>query len=111
MAIRPVDLQLAYLAAPQNAAAVSHAQEAPQVAQQAAQAAFAAEATQRTEHVDAPEKVVGQKIRPREERDAADDESPGERRRRQRPSEDGMESTAGVLGLAGEGEHFIDVTA
>lgn len=110
MAIRPVDLQLAYLASPQNAAAVSHAQEAPQTAQQAAQAAFAAEATQRSEHVDAPQKAVGQKIRPREERDAAEDGSPRERRRRQSPYEDDAQP-AGALGLAGEGEHFIDVTA
>jgi hypothetical protein len=110
MAIRPVDLQLAYMAAPQNAAVVSHAQESPQAAQQAAQAAFAAELQEREEHVDGPQRTEGQKIRPREERDTAQDGSPRERRKRQTPYEDEAASS-GPLGLAGEGEHFIDVTA
>jgi hypothetical protein len=109
MAIRPVDLQLAYMAAPQNAALLSHAQDAPQSSQQAAQAAFAAEVAERQEHVDAPDKTEGQRIRPREERDPADDQSPGQRRRRRHPYED--DAPASPLGLAGEGEHFIDVTA
>ncbi len=111
MAIRPVDLQLAYTAAPQNAAVVSRAQEAPQAAQQAAQAAFAAEVQQREEHVDAPQRAEGHRIRPREERDPAED---GFRRqsgqRKQNPYENEAAPT-GPLGLAGEGEHFIDVTA
>lgn len=111
MAIRPVDLQLAYMAAPQNAATLSHAQDSPQVAQQAAQAAFAAEVQKREEHVDAPQRTEGQKIRPREERDPAQD---GFRRqsgqRRQNPYEDEA-APSGPLGLAGEGDHFIDVTA
>lgn len=108
MAIRPVDLQLAYLAAPQNAALMSHAQESPQVAQQAAQAAFAAEVQERQEHVDGPQKTAGRKILPREERDPAQDGSRDGRRRK--PPEDGEAAALG-LGLAGEGEHFIDVTA
>lgn len=110
MAIRPVDLQLAYMAAPQNAAVMSHAQDSPQTGQQAAQAAFAAELSQREEHVAGPEKTEGQKIRPREERDASGDGSPRERRRRQSPYDEETQSL-GALGLAGEGEHFIDVTA
>jgi hypothetical protein len=111
MAIRPVDLQLAYMAAPQNAAVVSHAQESPQAAQQAAQAAFAAELQHREEHVDGPQRSEGQKIRPREERDTSQDGSRGQsRQRRQNPYEDDA-AAAGPLGLAGEGEHFIDVTA
>jgi hypothetical protein len=109
MAIRPVDLQLAYMAAPQNAALVSHAQESPQAAQQAAQSAFAAELAQRQEHVDAPEKTEGQKVRSREERDASQDH-PQRDGRRKRPYDD-EGSAPGGLGLAGEGEHFIDVTA
>ena len=107
MAIRPVDLQLAYMAAPQNAALMSHAQESPQVAQQAAQAAFAAEVQERQEHVDGPQKAAGRKIVSREQREPAQDGSPDGRRK---PPED-EEAGAGGLGLAGEGEHFIDVTA
>jgi hypothetical protein len=111
MAIRPVDLQLAYMAAPQNAAVLSHAQDSPQVAQQAAQAAFAAELQHREEHVDGPVRTEGQKIRPREERDASQDGSGGHsKQRRQNPYENEAPA-AGPLGLAGEGEHFIDVTA
>jgi hypothetical protein len=108
MAIRPVDLQLAYMAAPQNAALVSHAQDSPQTAQQAAQAAFAAELEQREEHVDGPQRAEGQKIRPREERDPGEDGS-RRRQRRQLPYE--SDAAPSALGLAGEGEHFIDVTA
>jgi hypothetical protein len=110
MAIRPVDLQLAYMAAPQNAALMSHAQESPQTAQQTAQAAFAAEVREREEHVDGPERTEGQKIRPREERDASQDGQREPRRRRQTPYDIDVPAS-GPLGLAGEGEHFIDVTA
>jgi hypothetical protein len=107
MAIRPVDLQLAYLAAPQNAAVLSNAQDAPQVAQQAAQAAFAAEVVRREESVDKTAKAGGSKVRPREDRDREQQAfSEGERRE---PEEDSQ--TPGPLGLAGQGEHFIDVTA
>lgn len=106
MAIRPVDLQLAYMAAPQNAALVSHAQESPQAAQQAAQSAFAAELEQRQEHVDAPGRAEGQKVRPRDERDA-----PPEQRKRQRREPQNDDRAGGALGMAGDGEHFIDVTA
>jgi hypothetical protein len=109
MAIRPVDLQLAYLAAPQNAAVVSSAQEAPQAAQQAAQAAFAAELVHREEQVDAPASVEGQRIRPREEQDASQDGGSQQRRRRQPASEDSPELPPPVF--RPDGEHFIDVTA
>ncbi len=109
MAIRPVDLQLAYMAAPQNAAVLSNAQDAPQAAQQAAQAAFAAEVIHRQESVDQPVKVEGSKVRAREDREREDGSSPDHRRRE--PSEEEQAYTAGPLGLAGEGEHFIDVTA
>jgi hypothetical protein len=47
MAIRPVDLRLAYLTAPQNAAQTSAALNAPQAAQQAAQAGFAPQVRER----------------------------------------------------------------
>lgn len=108
MAIRPVDLQLAYLATPQSAAVVSNAQDSPQAAQQAAQSAFAAEVVRREEQIDQPVKVEGGKVQARGERDGS-----GQSQSRQRkqgapgePEEDG----GGPFGLS-EGEHFIDVTA
>ncbi len=100
MAIRPVDLRLAYMAAPQNAAILNSAQEAPQAAEQAAFAAFAAEATRREEHIDQPEKVHGAKVRAREERQHSGD------RGRQHQRGDAREDEALVAG-----EHIIDVTA
>jgi hypothetical protein len=108
MAIRPVDLQLAYMAAPQNAAVVNSAESAPQAAQQAASASFAAEVTRREEQIGEPDKAHGGKVRSREER--AGDDDPRRQRRRNAPYEAESES-AGPLGLAGDGEHFIDVTA
>jgi hypothetical protein len=110
MAIRPVDLQLAYLAAPQNAAVLSSAQEAPQAASQAAQAAFAAELVRREESVDQPVHVEGAKVRAREEREPGQGQSQSGGRRRRSPKEDSG-ANANPLGLAGDGDHFIDVTA
>lgn len=109
MAIRPVDLQLAYMAAPQNAAAVSSAQQAPQAAQQAAAASFAAEVTKREESVDEPQKVEGAKVRARGERDPSQQgrKNPGGRDRRP----PGDQFVPEQPELPGGGEHFIDVTA
>ena len=109
MAIRPVDLQLAYMAAPQNAALVSHAQESAQTAQQAAQAAFAAEVAARQEQVEGPQKAVGPKIHPREEREPAQHDWSDQQR--DDDAEEEAPVPGGPFGLAGEGEHFIDVTA
>ncbi|MGZ3499374.1 MAG: hypothetical protein ACXWNK_12410 [Vulcanimicrobiaceae bacterium] len=109
MAIRPVDLQLAYLAAPQNAAAADHAQNAPQAAQQAAQSAFAAQVKQREEHVDEASKSEGNRVRARSEGEP-DSGNSGQRQRR-RPSHQDAQEPSTPLGLAGDGEHFIDVTA
>lgn len=109
MAIRPVDLQLSYMAAPQSAAVLSSSQEAPQAAQQAAASAFAAEVTRREEQIDRPDKAHGTKVRTREDRDSSQDH-PQQQRRRRTPYEEDS-APAGPLGLAGEGEHFIDVTA
>jgi hypothetical protein len=110
MAIRPVDLQLAYMAAPQNAAAISSAEDAPQAAQQAAQAAFAAELVHRQESIDEPVHVEGAKVRARDERDPdARGDTSGGRRGRRAPHPPA--SGDSPLGLAGDGEHFIDVTA
>lgn len=107
MAIRPVDLQLAYMAAPQNAAVLNAAQEAQTAGQQAQASAFAAEVAKREEHVDAATEAKGAKVRPRGDRE------PQERPKKRaaaphgRPGED-SESPAGYA--SGEGEHFIDVT-
>ena len=105
MAIRPVDLQLAYLAAPQNAAQVNNAQTAPQVAQQAAQAAFAAELHRREETIEETTRAEGTQLRtnPDGERDARD---AYEQQEQHRAHDDG----GSPLGLAGDGEHFIDIT-
>lgn len=96
------------MAAPQNAAVLSNAQDAPQAAQQAAQAAFAAEVTQRQESVDQPVKVEGAKVRSREEREREDGH--GTPNRRRRSPEDQPQHDA-PFGLSGDGEHLIDVTA
>lgn len=108
MAIRPVDLQLAYMAAPQNAAVLSSSQEAPQAAQQAAAAAFAAEAVRREEQIGEPAKAQGAKVRAREEREPAGEHPPQQQGRR---GGSGRKETPEPLQFAGEGEHFIDVTA
>jgi len=108
MAIRPVDLQLAYLAAPQNAAQTSAAQEAPQAAQQAAQAAFAAQVRQREEQIEAARHAEGNIVRPRGDRDPDARQGGGQK---QQPREKRHEAGPASLGLAGDGEHFIDVTA
>lgn len=99
MAIRPVDLQLSYMAAPQNAAVLGNAQDAPQTAQQAAQAAFAAALAERQEHIDSPVEVDGAKL-------GARDDSP-----RDRAQSRGRRRDASADEEAGDGEHFIDTTA
>lgn len=108
MAIRPVDLQLAYIATPQNAAVASSAQEAPQLAQQASQAAFAAEVVRRSEHVDEPPKIEHAGIRTKERGPRQQHEQGGGKRRAPDESETEEQNP---LRLAGEGEHFIDFTA
>jgi hypothetical protein len=109
MAIRPVDLQLAYMAAPQNAAVINAAQQGPQAAQQAAASAFAAEVTKREEQIEEPDKAHGSKVRAREEREHTPDHQQ-QRRGRQTPYEQNATASESIA-LAGDGEHFIDVTA
>lgn len=107
MAIRPVDLQLAYLAAPVNAAIADHAQNAPQVAQAAAQAAFAAQVREREEHVDKTAKAEGNRVKARSEGERDGRPAGDEHREASDPESDG-----GLpFDLAGDGEHFIDVSA
>ena len=106
MAIRPVDLQLAYLAAPQNAAQVNSAQNAPQSAQQAAQAAFAAQLQKREETIEQTQPAHGSVIQTNPDGRNGGGNHPQERRQRR----GSYEADESPLGLAGDGEHFIDVT-
>ena len=102
-----MDLQLAYLAAPQNAAQASSAQQAPAAAQAAAQTAFAEELHNREETIaEAEHAANGSTIRtsPDGQGDGGG-YTPDERRRREYQPDD-----RSPLGLAGGGEHFIDVT-
>ncbi|MEO6913781.1 MAG: hypothetical protein ABI182_07170 [Candidatus Baltobacteraceae bacterium] len=108
MAIRPVDLQLAYVAAPQNAAVASNAQEAPQIAARAAQAAFAAEFAQREETIEETAHVEGNRVRGRGDRESGEQAQADYED--QHPRRDKAPDSP-ALGLAGEGAHFIDVTA
>ena len=101
-----MDLQLAYLAAPQNAAQATNAQSAPQAAQAASQAAFVAQLQQREESVAEAAAAEGSVIRSDADgQGSGEGYTPGERRRTYEAPED-----ASGLGLAGDGEHFIDVT-
>lgn len=109
MAIQPVDLQLAYLAAPQSAAVASGQQQAPAAAQAAVQAAFAAHVEQREETVTETPHAEGAKIRPDDGGGNAGTYNPQKRRRRSYQAETG-EDEAAPIEAAGE-RHFIDTTA
>jgi hypothetical protein len=103
-----VDLQLAYLAAPQNAAQVNSAQQAPAAAQAAAQSAFAEQLHKREETIAEAEHAArdnGIRTSPDGQGDGSG-YTPDERKRReyQAPPD------RSPLGLSADGEHFIDVT-
>ena len=101
-----MDLQLAYLAAPQNAAQVNVAQNAPLAAQQAAQAAFIDELHKREETVEETKAAEGSVIKTNPDgHNASDSYAPDQREKKHQHN--GSQSP---LGLAGDGEHFIDVT-
>ena len=105
MAIRPVDLQVAYLAAPQNAAVVASLAAAPQAAQQAAAMAFAQQATEREESIaqSASSEHDGA-VKPRTDGGSQGAyDSPEERQSRGEGSDE-MMSTDGE-------QHFIDTMA
>ena len=109
MAIQPVDLQLAYLAAPASAAAANAVQQAPAVAQQATQAAFAAQLEQREETIEETPRAEGAKIRPDREGGGSGAYQPRKRRRgiiagEPQPSE-------AVEPADEDRAHFIDTTA
>lgn len=100
-----MDLQLAYLAAPQNAAQVSSAQTAPTAAQAAAQTQFAEQLQKREETIaEAESGARGSGIRTSPDGQGnGGGYEPQERQRRE------YRAPAGPC--AETGEHFIDTTA
>ena len=113
MAIRPVDLQGAFVGAQANATILRNAEEAPAIAQAASNANFASQLQKREETIEATAHASGNKVRARgeserEDRDAEQFESQAHERQ---PGEAFAEPQSHPLGLAGEGMHFIDVTA
>jgi hypothetical protein len=110
MAIRPVDLQLAYLAAPASAAAANVAQEGPGIAAQSSQAAFAAQLQQREETLEETPRAEGAKIGPDGEGGGnAGGYAPRRRRAVRLGGTPGEEAPGGQLNDVEE--HFIDTTA
>ncbi|HEV7180696.1 MAG TPA: hypothetical protein VGN11_12550 [Candidatus Baltobacteraceae bacterium] len=101
-----MDLQLAYLAAPQNAAQVNAAQNAPQAAQAAAQSAFINELEEREETVEQTQSAKGSTIQTNPDGGGnGDGYTPQERQHKHAYGPDDS-----PLGLSADGEHFIDVT-
>jgi hypothetical protein len=108
MAIRPVDLQLAYMAAPQNAAVAANAANGPQGASQATAAAFAAAVREREETVAAATKSDrDHAVRPRTQ---SEREGGQPRKRRDAPGDAEASADPGPA-MSGDGEHLIDFTA
>ena len=103
-----MDLQLAYLAAPQSAAQASTAQQAPQAAQAAAQAAFVNEVQKREETISETDKAQGNVIRA--DAEGQDRGGYGQQKRRHRQPEE-AEPDDSPFGLGGEDGHLIDFTA
>lgn len=101
-----MDLQLAYLAAPQNAAQVNSAQQAPAAAQTAAQNAFAEQLHKREETIaEAEHGARGSGIRTSPDGQGnGGGYTPQERRRHD------YQATDDIVLPSGDGEHFIDVT-
>jgi hypothetical protein len=109
MAIRPADLQLAYLAAPQNAAQVNAAQQAATNSQAAAQATFASQVQQREEMVKQTEHAERTALRTNPDGSNGGQYTP-QGRRQQPNNEPETEEDAGYA-FPGDGEHTIDFTA
>ena len=103
-----MDLQLAYLAAPQSAAQVSSAQQAPVAAQAAAQQAFADQLHKREETIAETEHSArGSGIRTSPDgqgNGGGYTPQDGERREYRGAPDETMAAPA-------DGQHFIDVTA
>ncbi|HEY5350271.1 MAG TPA: hypothetical protein VIJ64_11075 [Candidatus Lustribacter sp.] len=95
------------MAAPQNAAQINSAEQAPQNAQLAAQASFAAQVHKREETVAETDHAKGTHIRTNADADGNGGYTPqGGRQGAHREPQDSPE-----IGLAGDGEHLIDFTA
>ncbi len=106
MAIRPVDLQLAYMAGPQSAAQTASAQAAPSIAQQSAAASFAAAVSEREEKVAGGDDIDRAQMRTNADRDADPDWTQDGQKRRHRSGSDPDAAAAS------DGEiHFIDTSA
>ena len=103
-----MDLQLAYLAAPQNAAQVSNAQTGPQAAQSASQAAFAAQVQKREETIAETDHAEGAVIRANPDANSGGGEWQEGKKRRKGAHD--AEETGSDYSLS-DGEHFIDVIA
>jgi len=97
------------VAAPQNAAQVSSAQEAAQGAQQAAQSSFAAQVHKREETVTQTDHAEGTKVRTNPDGGDGRGYTP-QRRRRHAPQADETPDEPAV-GFSGGDEHLIDFTA
>ncbi len=113
MAIRPVDLQSALVGAQANATILRNAEEAPAIAQSASNAAFAAQVQKRETTIEKTGHASGNKVRARgeSERDASQEEAFEQQAHGQETGFAFEEPAPQGLGLAGEGQHFIDVTA
>ena len=113
MAIRPVDLQGAFVGAQANAGLIKAAEDAPATAQAANNATFASQVQRREETIEQTAHAAGNKVRPRgdSEREAAEHEQFENEPHERRPGDEFVDPIAHPLGLAGEGQHFIDVTA
>lgn len=113
MAIRPVDLQGAFVGAQQNAALIKNAEDAPAIAQASNNSNFAAQVQKREETIEQTAHAAGNRVRPRGEsdREAGQQEAFEDQAHEHQPGEEFVDQSPHPLGLAGEGQHFIDVTA
>ena len=111
MAIRPVDLQGAFVGAQVNSTVLRNAEEAPAIAQAAQNAAFAAQVSKREETIEQTTHATGNKVKAKtREDDSGGQHAAGQQPHQHEPGE-AFEESQHPLGLAGEGHHFIDVTA
>ena len=110
MAIRPVDLQGAFVGAQANSTILRNAEEAPAIAQAAQNASFAAQVSKREETIEQTTHAAGNKVKPKSREDESGGQHSAEQHAGERQPGEPFEDPH-PLGLAGEGHHFIDVTA
>ena len=105
-----MDLQLAYLAAPQSGAVASSTQQAPAAAQAASQAAFAAQVERREETIEESAKTPDRGNRINADADGGGRGAYHPRKRQGKIySADAEEQSE--ESEASSGQHFIDTTA